>query len=385
MRKRWPFTFNIVLFAAVAFVSPFMVLYYQDLGFTGTQIGVLTGISPLIIFFSAPLWTGLADTTQRHRYFMSAAILMGAICLLLFPLVSAFWLVFLAAIVLFFFMAPVTPFSDSAAMFMLGEQKDMYGRIRLGGTIGYGLAATISGMFVQNFGLRFAFWGSAVLMFLGFIVSQKLVYGKSTSEGPAKGRIRLLLSNPRWILFLIVAFSAGMGMAAYNNYLFPYMKDLGASESFMGLVVLVGTLSEIPVLFFSNYLIKRFNSYGLYMMSMFITGLRMILFAVFNSPGMILIIQLLNGVTFATMWIAGVTYADENTSPGLSATAQGLFNAMVLGIGNAVGGFVGGLLLERIGGAGLYLVFGVATLLIVSAIAILHPRLVSNLKAAPNQ
>jgi hypothetical protein len=70
MRKIWPFTFNFLLYAAFAFVAPYIVLYYQGLGFTGTQIGLLTGIVPLITLFSSPLWTGLADATHRHRLLM---------------------------------------------------------------------------------------------------------------------------------------------------------------------------------------------------------------------------------------------------------------------------------------------------------------------------
>jgi len=53
---------------------------------------------------------------------------------------------------------------------------------------------------------------------------------------------------------------------------------------------------------------------------------------------------------------------------------------MVLGIGTAVGGFVGGLLLESVGGRGLYLVFGLAVLFIVTIVAVIHRRLPSEQK-----
>jgi PPP family 3-phenylpropionic acid transporter len=383
MRKIWPFTFNFLLFAAIASVSPFIVLYYQSLGFTGMQIGLLTSITPLITFFSTPLWTGFADATRRHRLIMSLAILVGVITLFVFPLLNAFVSVLLIAILLNIFVAPVTSFADSATMFMLADEKEMYGRIRLGGTIGYGLAAPIAGMLVQDYGLKFAFWGCATMLLLGFIVSQKLVYGQLKADNPARGRVRTLLANPRWLLFLTVAFAGGLALAALNNYFFPYMKELGATEATMGLALTIGTITEIPVLFFGNQLIKRLRSYGLLMVTMVVTGIRLLLFATSTTPGLVLFIQLLNGLTFPAMWMAGVSYADENAPAGLKTTAQGLFGAMVFGFGTAAGGFIGGPLLESMGGRTLYLVFGVVVLATVALVALIQRCLPAEQKISP--
>ncbi|MCP4600142.1 MAG: MFS transporter [Proteobacteria bacterium] len=375
MRKTWPFIFNVLIFAGFASVAPFIVLYYQGLGFTGTQIGLLTSITPLVAFFSGPLWTKLADATRRHRLIMSITILAGAITVFLFPWLNAFVPILLLAILFNIFYAPVPSFADSATMFMLADEKEMYGRIRLGGTIGFGLAAPIVGALVQNYGLGFAFWACAVLFFLSFVVSQKLVYGQAKADDPTGGSVRSLLKNPRWHLFLTVAFAGGLASVATNNYFYPYMKELGANESTMGFALTIGTIAEVPVLFFGNRLIKRLKSYRLLMWAMVVTGIRLLLFAASGSPSLALFVQLLNGLTFPAMWMAGVSYADENAPAGMSSTAQGLFSAMVFGFGTAVGGFIGGLLLESIGGRGLYLVFGIVVLVIVAIVALVQRRL----------
>ena len=98
MNKLWPFSFNFLIFAAFASVAPFFVLFYQDLGFTGAQIGLLTGVPPLVTTFAAPFWTGLADSTNRHRLVMGAALVMGTAGMLILPNLSVFWLVLLVAI-----------------------------------------------------------------------------------------------------------------------------------------------------------------------------------------------------------------------------------------------------------------------------------------------
>lgn len=376
LNKFWPFSFNFILFASSAFVSPFIVLYFQRLGFSGAQIGILTGIAPLVTFFAAPLWSALADATRRHHLILGMAILLGIAMLVVYPLVSAFVPILFVAIFLNTFFAPVSAFADSATMHMLADERELYGRVRVGGSIGFGLAAAVAGAVVENFGLKYAFWGCAGLFFLNFFISQKLEYGQDENKGPIGGKVRALLADPRWILFLIVAFAGGLSLAALNNYFFPYLDELGASESTMGLALTVGAISEIPVMFFSNRLIKRLGAYRLLILAMLVTSFRMFLFAASRLPAVVLFAQLLNGLTFSTMWVAGVSYADENAPEGLRTTAQGLFGAMVFGIGMAVGGLVGGSLLESIGGRGLYLIFGLG-ILITTLIAELGQRRLS--------
>jgi PPP family 3-phenylpropionic acid transporter len=371
----WPFAFYFLLYAGSASVSPFIVLYYQELGFSGVQIGLLTGITPLITLFCAPLWTGLADATHRHRLILSLALLAGVAALVAYPLLQAFAAILTVAILLNVALAPINPFADSATLFMLADKRELYGRIRLGGTLGYGLAAVVAGVLVQKYGLRFAFWECAVLFLLGLMVSQKLVYGQLKTEQPAAGRARTLLASPRWLLFLAAAFSGGVALAAMTTYFFPYMQELGASESTMGLALTVGTLSEIPVLFFGNRLLKRLGSYRLLMWALAITGLRLLLFAASQLPELVLLIQLLNGLTFPAMWMAGVAYAAEHAPAGLSTTAQGLFSAVVFGCGTALGGFAGGPLLETVGGRGLCLVFGLVVLTTVAIVTLVRRSL----------
>lgn len=383
MRTIWPFIFNALLFAGFAFVVPFMVLYYQSVGFTGVQIGLLTGITPLITLLGAPLWTTLADATRRHRLIMSLVILAGAITIFTFPFLNTFAPILMVAILFNAFFAPLTSFVDSATMFMLGDKKEQYGRVRLGGTFGFGIAAPLAGVLVQTYGLKMAFWGCAILLLMALIVSQKLAHNPQKASDTTGQGVRTLVTNPRWLLFLAVAFAGGLGIAGTNTYLFPYLKELGASESIMGLALTLGTIFEIPVLFFGYRLLHRFKPYGLYMLAMVLTGLRLLAFAASGTPNLVLFIQLLNGLTFPAMWMAGVAYADEHAPAGLSTAAQGMFGAMVFGFGTAVGGFIGGPLLDNVGGRGLYLVFGGIVLVIVAIAALVQWLLPAEPKKSP--
>jgi PPP family 3-phenylpropionic acid transporter len=380
----WPFSFYFLYFAGVASFGPYRVLYYQSLSFTGAQIGLLAGITPLITLASLPFVTGLADRTNRHGLIMSLSLLVVVSGLVLFPTLKTFILLFGLVIVFSVFFSSIMPLSNSATMFMLGDGKDLYGRIRLGGTIGFGIVATLAGSLVENYGLKIAFWSAASLFFIAFLISQKLVHGGEESENPAdRGRVGELLKNPHFLLFLLIGFAGGISFATLNTYLFPYMKELGARESMMGLALTIGTISEIPVLFFANRFIKRLKAYALLIFSIAMTGLRFLLLAVAPNPIFVLLIQLLNGFNFPLLYVAGVTYADEQAPQGFRATAQGLFNASMGGIGGAVGGFAGGLLFESVGAKGMYLFFCVFVAFVLVFVSLVRRTLPPEQKRVP--
>lgn len=379
MKTLYPFGFNIFYFAGIAFFNPFLVLYFQRVGLTGAEIGVIGGIAPLLTLVSVPFWTGLADSTHHHRLVMSMAILMGAVSAAALGLFSTFVPIFLAVISFAFFFPPAASFADSATMFMLGNKKEMYGRVRMGGTFGFGIAATLAGFVAQSYGLNYAFWVCAGLWLITLLASQKLDYRPAQANAQPVGSMRALVKNPRWLFFLLIAFVGGLGFAALANFFLPLMREVGANESTMGIALSLGTFAELPVFFFGNTLLRIFKPSGLLIFAVVMTAVRMLLLAISTTPELVLIFQVLNGLTFPALWLAGVAYADQNAPVGRGASAQGLFGAMVFGIGPAVAGFIGGPLLTSVGGRGLFLVFGSIVLVTVALAAILQRRLPTTL------
>ena len=377
MKKIWPFTYYFLYFAALSSAMPFFVLFYQGLGFNGPQIGLLTGVPPLITLVAAPFWTSLADAKHWHKLIMGLGILVAVLVVFLLPSFTSFAIVFIMIIFFNFFISPVSSLADSGTMAMLGEERAMYGRIRLGGTIGWGLFAPVAGVLVQNYGLKIGFWTFSAIMLLNFFVSQKFVHSSHEKGTSEPSSIRVLLINRRWISFLLLAFFGGIGSFSAASYLFPYMAQLGANESMMGLALTFSTLSEMPTFFLAHHLVRKFGSYGLLTLTLVAFGVRSLLYAAANAPWMILLIQVFGGAIFPAMWTAGVSYADENAPAGLKSSAQGLFGAMSFGVGSAFSGFVSGLLLESIGGRGLFLVLGIiilAGLVIVEGVRRLFPE-----------
>jgi PPP family 3-phenylpropionic acid transporter len=374
----WPFAFYFCQYAGVAFASPFVVFYFQSRGFSGPQIGLLIAASPLLVLVSAPLWTGLADATRRHRLVLSLTLLGAGLAVAGFPFLRAFLPVLILVVFFSIINAAISPLSDNATLRLLGDDRDMYGRQRLGGTVGYALAAPLAGRLVQSHGLVAAFWGCGALYLGALLASQKLwsrpkplstaapVHGQEV----IRGGVRVLMTKPRWLLFLVGAFAGGVAAAAFDSYYFPYLRELGANETTMGIALTVGTVLEVPVLFFGNRLLRWLKAYPLFLGALIAYAGRMLLMAAASTILQALFIQLLNGLSFPVMWLAGVAFADESAPPGLGATAQGLFSAAVFGVGTAVGGFVGGTLLISVGAHMLFLVFGLVVLALVAAVAL---------------
>lgn len=376
MRKGLAFLFYFFYFAGNASMLPFMVLFYQHLGLSGAQIGILTGIGPLLSLFGTPFWTGLADVSRRHRLLMNLAMVSLILLIPLFTFAHTFYQVLLLVIYVSIASAPVGALADSATLALLGDDKTQYGRIRLGGTLGWAVMAPVAGIMVQRFGLEFAFWAFACLAFLSFVSSQGFVYPQGVSPSiDLRGGLRTLLSSRRWVLFMAMALISGMGIMSLNVYLYSYLKEINIEGGWMGVASMLQTVFEIPVFFFGSWLLKRFKPYTLLIMGVTILGTRLILYNLVYFPAGVMVLQLLNGLAFPIVWIAGVSYADACSPVGLKATSQGLFGGMVFGFGAALGGLISGPLLASLGGRGLFLVMGLVVLTSLVVIISLERRL----------
>jgi len=370
--KIWSFLFYLAFFAAASGLFPFTALYYQSIGLTGSQIGLLTGLAPLITLIGAPLWTGIADATHRHKIVLSLAILASIGCALAIPSIRGLGLLLFTVSIYMLAAAPIISLGDSATMSMLGERRDLYGRVRLGGTIGWGAMAYLSGRIIDQNGIVWAYWIYAAGMVITLLIAQGLRFERVERDHSFLNGVRTLLADRRWVLFLGMAFACGVGMATINIYQFIYLAEIGASETLMGLSLTISTISELPVMFFGGWLLKRFRARGLLTLGMAAIGVRLLLYSAFNYPAAILLIQLLHGLTFPAIWIAGVAYAHENAPSGLSATGQGLFGALMNGLGTAVGGLLGGVIIQLTSARGMYLLIGAGVLAGVLILAVMQ-------------
>ena len=78
--------------------------------------------------------------------------------------------------------------------------------------------------FLEDYGLKLAFWGCGALFFLGLIVSRKLEFSSEKPKGSTSQGVRTLLKDRKWVIFLAIAFVAGLAFTVSVNFFFPYNK-----------------------------------------------------------------------------------------------------------------------------------------------------------------
>jgi MFS transporter, PPP family, 3-phenylpropionic acid transporter len=337
------------IFAAIASLFPFLVIHYKDLGLSGTQIGILAALSPLVTVLTAPLWGALADATQRYKQLL--LVMMVGCLFTVFALSQATqfgWLLVIIALFAFF-AGSVMPLIDSSVMAQLSH-KDRYGNLRLWGSIGFGLASPFVGYIAERAGLEWTFY--FYLFF--FAITTTLVVFFPVSRAPIRkplGTGMLEFKNQTWLMFLLTVFLGGFGLAVGGNYYLLHLKDLGGTQTHVGFSLTFATLGEVPFMLFGYRLLKRYPAKVLLVAALFFMALRLVGYALASAPWHFLPIQLLHGPTFALIWIAGIAYADRLSPSHLKTTGQSLFATTFSGVGGTLGGLMGGLLYDAVGAA----------------------------------
>ena len=343
--------FYFLFFAAAATLSPYLVLYYESLGLSGVQIGLLTGIVPLVVMVSNTFWGAAADASRRHRAVVLLAIAGAWISVLVMSRAASLAALLPIVVLYAFFGAPVGSLMDNSVVTQLGERKADYGRIRLWGSVGWGVSAFVMGPILQRAGLEWAFYGYLAVMAVVFLYSFAVPIVGAERTAPFRAGLGVLVRDGRFIALMVMALVYGVSIAMLLNYLFLHMNAMGASETLMAWTMVMATISEVPFLFLSGRIITRFGINRIIAIAFLLMAVRAFVYAFMPAPWWVLPVNLLlGGPTFALFWAGGVAEANRIAPVGLGATAQGALGSVMFGLGSAAGNFLGGAVFERYGG-----------------------------------
>lgn len=354
--------FYFLYFAGMSSLMPYLTMHYQHRDMTGTQVGILNALLPVVTMITAPLWSALADATRKHKAVLLFTAGGAALSVVAMAQAETFSELFGTVFLFSVCLAPVLPIVDSAVLTMLGPQRERYGRIRMLASFGPALMGPIVASLVGRWGLQASFYSFVVCFLLVFSLLALLKVqvgnlGVSFSSG-----LQHLLRNPKFGSFLLVAFLGMVGYAAIMTYLYVRMEELGATNTLMGFALTMGAIGELPFLFLSANLLKRFGTRGTLTCSLVAICIMLVGFSLAKAPWILLVLQLLHGTAFSGMAISGVAYADEIAPSGMSTTAQGIFNAVFGGLAIAVGAFASSIVRDHWGSPAMFRAASVSAL-----------------------
>jgi len=348
-------------YLALGAFYPFLNLYYKQIGLSGLQIGLLASIPALMSPVAAPLWGGLSDRFGIHRHLLTLALVATLVAGFSYSFTSLFILLFLISLVYAFFGSAISPLMDSAALEVASSQARSYGQLRVWGTLGWIVSTWAVGRSVQGELGRF-FYAFAVLMALAIMVSLFQPRRRQLWQRPLREGLLQILGQRSTLVFLVSVFLLSVTVAAANQFFSIYMATIGAGEALIGLAWAVAAISEVPMMLLSGALIRKMGIRRFVIIAFLVYALRWALLSVISVPEWVMVVQLLQGISFTAFLVGGVTYIARLAPAGLGATAQAIFSSTTFGLGAFAGSLLGGFLYDQVGLARMFLMNSVIAL-----------------------
>ena len=158
-------------FGSIGAYWTYLNVYYKEFGLSGTQIGLVNTFGPLVSIFAATLWGLLNDRLGNPRLLVRIAVPGAILAALGLSIAQSYLVIILFSCMMSLFISAVIPLMDNTTLRLLGDQRDRYGRIRVGGSVGFILTSLASGYLYDITGLRWIFYSYAVLMGLLLLVA----------------------------------------------------------------------------------------------------------------------------------------------------------------------------------------------------------------------
>ena len=356
--RRYQFIY-LVLYAAANGIAGYRNVFFEDIGLSESQMGVIGAVLIGAGIVAQPLWGVFADAYGRTKLVMAVGAIISILGGLLFPigtvLESPYLLMLVAAVIYSVFRAPIIPLANAM---VLSAGID-FGNVRAFGSIAFGIGILAMGPLVGTFGTVSIFVVYALGMTV-FVLSIRGVPQPTSAELSPDLRedsIRLL-TNPRFVLLLVVGVFMGAATTTGNAFFSVYIRAIEAGDAMTGTAWFVRTLAEAAIFVWAVHL-------GLKHRTQLVVGavLSAVSFLLYVVPGTLpvtFLAQLPRGAGFALFTLASVSLAHEYAPDTLSASAQALLAALGLGTGRVFGQVVGGWLADVIGVQGMYLYLAAA-------------------------
>jgi nucleoside transporter len=331
-----------------------------------------------------------ADRHFSAEKFLGFSHLVGGLAILGCGFVKDFWPFFGLMLVHCLLYVPTISITNSIAFANMKDPQKEFGIIRMGGTIGWILAAWpfififVDWARVPALGqVGFVDWikaafdnplkGEAAMrltrwtyvaagvasLFLS-ILSMTLPHTppKKAGEGGAEGLAWLeavkLLKHPFVLILWLVAFADSFVHNCYFNWTGIFLETsnqlggVGFAKRWVMPIMSIGQVAEILTMFILGATLRKLGWRATMIIGILGHAARFAVYAyVPQSQSLIVTVQILHGICYAFFFATVYIFVDEYFPKDVRASAQGLFNVMILGVGALVANSIGPRLIQK--------------------------------------
>lgn len=353
--------FYLAYWGAVGVYMPFINVEFARQGLSGSQIGLLNALLPLMTLLLAPGLAALGDRRGIRVRILTLSLAGLALALLLLSFPSGF--AALAPIMLLLALArcPVGPIGDSLIARMAVRHRLDFGGMRLWGSLGFALVATAFGAIWQRAGYTWMFPAAALLFVPSVLAATRLEEGPVIERG-ARRPLRDVTRDRGLMVILAATFLVGGSLGMDGGFQGIYVEYLGGGGFLVGALFGVSAFSELPAMRFATALARRLGPAATLLLAYALLEVNYIGFALARAPLLLVPLTIIKGVGFGVYFINTVRLIDERTPPEWASTVQALMNAGAAGLAPLLASLLGGVLIDLFGPPAIY----VACLVLIS-------------------
>ncbi len=328
--------------------APVLSAYLEnDLGFSGIQVGAIYSLLPLATIIAPFIGGQLAD-----RYFSSERIigvlqLAGAGMLFLAARTTDYGSLMVVMFIYCMLYAPTLALTNSIAMINLEDSERQFGRVRVGGTVGW-IAA----------GLLLAAWrtasqgtpvGGDMLLLAAALSAVMGVHSFSLPHTPPRKEgvnpwafleSLKMLKDTNFAIFIGICFVVATELQFYYVLTAPFLvsERIGISSASVSAWMTIGQIAEIFVMaFVLSWSLKRLGMRRTLAIGVIAWPIRYVIFAIGSPVWLVLASLSLHGFCYVFFFVAAFIYVDQVAPSDIRASAQSLIAMVTLGFGSFVG------------------------------------------------
>ncbi|RXZ83649.1 MFS transporter [Paenibacillaceae bacterium] len=346
--------FNFFLYGTIAILTSFFPLYFQEIGLSKIEIGMIMAGGPFISIFANPFWGYWSDRLQNVKKILVFLLIGNLIMTVVVFQIREYAIIFLMMMVFFFFNSPTFSQSNSLILNAIEGTKYKFGAFRLWGSLGWAIIAVAAGPVISRTGILNLWVLYGILMAVTLLFTIGLPRGSVKTVSPKGERQsywKVMFTSKVFFIFVVLGVLISVPNSINQTFVSLYITNLGGSKELIGWSVFLSAIFEIPVfLLFDRYLKKstKVMFACLVVISVLFT-LRWMLMSIVTGPVQIVFIQILHCITFGGYYYVGTSLSAHLIPEQYRATGQAIYALTWGGISGIIAGLFGGWMFESLG------------------------------------